>query len=179
MSTPVIPDPGLLIISVLSARFDDCWDSLHRELEREFGPMNAGDIFPFDQTGYYDAELGTPIMRRLVEFETLLPLDSLADIKLFTNSLELRHAEAGKRVFNLDPGFITYDSLVLATGKMFSHRIYLRDGIWGDLTLIWQKKQWVDFPWTFPDYASDEMKSRLTKLRQSYKNKRNQSVNGE
>ena len=76
-------------------------------------------------------------------------------------------------MFNLDPGFITMQSLVLATGKNFSHRVYLKDGIWADLTLVWQKKQWVDFSWTFPDYAGDAMKSRLTKLRLSYKTKLN------
>jgi hypothetical protein len=61
--------------------------------------------------------------------------------------------------------------LVLATGKNFSHRVYLKDGIWADLTLMWQRKHWVDFPWTFPDYAGEAMKTRLTKLRLSYKNK--------
>lgn len=180
MSTPVTPDPGLLVISVLSARFDECWDDLKGELEAEFGLMDGvSEVFAFDETSYYDEELGTPIMRRIVEFETLQPLDRLADIKGFTNTLELKYATGTQRMFNLDPGFITHDSFVLATGKKFSHRIYLKDGIWADLTMIWQKKQWVDFPWTFPDYASDKMKSRLTNLRQSYKNKRNQSVNGE
>ncbi len=62
---------------------------------------------------------------------------------------------------------------MLATGKNFSHRIYLGHGIWADLTLVWQRGRWVDFPWTFPDYAGDDMKSRLTKLRQLYKTKLN------
>ncbi len=174
MSTPRIPDPGLLLISILSARWEACWPRLLEELVAQYGPADSvSEPFPFDQTGYYDAELGTPITRRLVTFETLRPLDELADIKLFTNELEKQYGEPGGRVFNLDPGFLTMQRLVLATGKNFSHRIYLRDGIWADLTLIWQKKQWMVFPWTFPDYAGDDMKSRLTKLRQSYKTKLN------
>jgi len=174
VSTPKIPDPGLLIISILSARWDECWPEMLHELEAKFGPADGvSEVFPFDQTGYYDAELGTPITRRLIEFETLCPLDELANIKLFTNSIEAKYGEPGKRMFNLDPGFITTQRLVLATGKNFSHRIYLHDGIWADLTMIWQKKQWVEFPWTFPDYAGGDMKTRLTKLRQSYKNKLN------
>lgn len=174
MSTPKQPDPGLLVISILSSRWDDCWPTLRAALEAEFGPMEAPDEpFAFDLTDYYDAELGTPITRRLVEFAQLRPQDELADIKLFTNSLEQKYAEGGQRMFNLDPGFVTMQRLVLATGKEFYHRIYLKDGIWADLTLVWQKKQWVDFPWTFPDYAAESMKSRLTKLRQSYKTKLN------
>lgn len=174
MSTPVIPDPGLLVISMLSADWDACWPGVFDELEGQFGTADTvSELFPFDQTDYYDEELGTPITRRLIAFETLRPLNELADIKLFTNDLEQRYGEAGNRLFNLDPGFITMQSLVLATGKRFSHRIYLKDGIWADLTLMWRKKQWETFPWTFPDYAGDDMKSRLTKLRQSYKTKLN------
>ncbi|MDD3313729.1 DUF4416 family protein [Pseudodesulfovibrio sp.] len=174
MSLPKIPDPGLLILSVLSARFDALWDRLLAELEAAFGPAaEVSEPFVFDQTDYYDAELGTPILRRLVAFEALRPLDELAEIKLATNALEARHAEGERRTVNLDPGFVTAERLVLATGKNFSHRIYLRDGIWADLTLIWQKGGWKDFPWTFPDYAGEEMKRRLTKLRQLYKTKLN------
>nr|WP_321514596.1 DUF4416 family protein [uncultured Pseudodesulfovibrio sp.] len=170
MSMPKTPDPGLLIISILSAQWDAFWPALLERLEERFGPADdACEPFVFDQTGYYNAELGTPITRRIVSFQKLHPLDELADIKLFTNTLEQQYGDGNKRLFNLDPGFITLQSLVLATGKNFSHRIYLKEGIWADLTMIWQKKQWVVFPWTFPDYAGDAMKSRLTKLRQSYK----------
>jgi len=172
MSIPKTPDPGLLIVSILGSDWDAFWPELKDELEQAFGPADeVSHLFDFTETDYYDEELGTPIRRRLVGFEKLRPLDELADIKTFTNTLEIRYGTAGKRLFNLDPGFLTMQSLVLATGKNFSHRIYLKDGIWADLTLMWQKKRWVDFPWTFPDYAGGDMKSRLTKLRQSYKNK--------
>ncbi|MGE4192689.1 MAG: DUF4416 family protein [Pseudodesulfovibrio sp.] len=171
MSTPKTPDPGMLVISVLSADWGAFWPQVGAELADRFGPFDPSEEFDFDQTDYYDEELGTPITRRLLAFDALRPLDELADIKLWTNSVEQRFARDGRRLFNLDPGFLTQQSLVLATGKNFSHRIYLKDGIWADLTLIWQKKRWVDFPWTFPDYAGEAMKSRLTKLRQSYRNR--------
>ncbi|WP_338669976.1 DUF4416 family protein [Pseudodesulfovibrio methanolicus] len=172
MSTPRTPDPGLLVISVLSADWDGFWPVVGAELEQRFGPFDSSEEFAFDETDYYNDELGAPITRRLIAFDELRPLDELADIKLWTNAVEQRFAADGRRRFNLDPGFLTLQRLVLATGKNFSHRIYLRDGIWADLTLIWQRGHWVDFPWTFPDYAGEAMKTRLTKLRLSYKNKR-------
>jgi hypothetical protein len=155
----------MLVISVLSADWEAFWPEVSAELTARFGPFESSEAFAFDQTDYYDEELGTPITRRIIAFDALRPLDELADIKLWTNSVEGRFAVDGRRRFNLDPGFITMQSLVLATGKNFSHRIYLRDGIWADLTLMWQRKRWVDFPWTFPDYAGEAMKTRLTKLR--------------
>ena len=171
MSTPRTPDPGMLVMSVLSADWDGFWPGVRDELSARLGSFEASEPFAFDQTEYYDRELGTPIVRRLLAFDALRPLDELADIKLWTNAVELAHARDGRRRFNLDPGFLTMQSLVLATGKNFSHRIYLKGGIWADLTLMWQRKRWVDFPWTFPDYAGEAMKTRLTKLRLSYKTK--------
>jgi len=174
VSVPREPLPGLLILSVLSARWGEVWPGLLAELEARFGPAgHVSEEFAFDQTPYYDEELGTPIGRRLLAFETLRPLDELAEIKLATNAIESAHAVGARRRVNLDPGFLTLERLVLATGKNFSHRIYLGRGIWADLTLVWQRGGWTDFPWTFPDYAGQEMKSRLTKLRQLYKTKLN------
>ena len=43
---------------------------------------------------------------------------------------------------------LEYVRLVLATGKNFTHRVYLSRGIWADLTLIFQKGDWLDLPWT-------------------------------
>ena len=172
MSTPRIPHPGMLVLSVLSARLDEIWPGLFRTLEDRFGPAEyVSEPLLFDQTDYYDEELGSPIYRRFLAFETLRPLDELADIKTWTNGLELEYARDGRRGVNLDPGFLTLERLVLATGKNFSHRIYLKDGIWADLTLIWRQGAWEVQAWTFPDYATDDMKTRLTNLRLSYKTK--------
>jgi len=41
---------------------------------------------------------------------------------------------------------------VLATTKDHAHRIYLSDGIYGEVTLRWRKHQWEAWPWTYPDY---------------------------
>ena len=105
-------------------------------------------------------------------------------MKLATNADERAHARpaidstgdptggqpGGSRRVNLDPGLITLERLVLASGKNFTHRVYLGQGIWADLTMIYNKKTgWVVLPWTFPDYATEDMKRRLTELRALYK----------
>lgn len=120
-------------------------------------------------TGYYDGELGTPITRRILSFGRPLAMDALAEVKLATNALERQWERDGRRLFNLDPGYINQERLVLATGKNFTHRVYLSRGIWADLTLIFQKGDWFDLPWTFPDYAEPEMKGHLTRLREMYR----------
>lgn len=178
MSTPREPRPGKAVLSVLAR--ESWWDAghaggwlpLHAALTERFGPVDyKSGLMPFDHTGYYEEELGRPLFRRLLGFERLVPLDGLRDMKLATNGLERAQARPdGTRRVNLDPGLLTLERLVLASGKNFTHRVYLGSGIWADLTLIYNKRQgWVDLPWTFPDYAAEDMKRRLTALRSLYK----------
>jgi len=174
VSTLREPRPGLLLVSALAARewWAEGWNALRRELSGRFGPLwSESELLPFDHTDYYAAELGAPLFRRLLAFERLAPLDSLVEAKRFACGLErgLARPDGARRV-NLDPGLLTLERLVLASGKNFTHRIYLGRGVWADLTLIYNKRTgWVDLPWTFPDYASETMKRRLTELRALYK----------
>jgi len=174
VSTPHEPAPGKLILSVLAAAdwWAQVWPEFRAVLVNSFGPIDyETPALPFDHTAYYNAELGTPLTRLVLGFSRLVPLDGLVEVKLATNTLECVQARpGGSRRVNLDPGLITLERLVLATGKNFTHRIYLSQGIWADLTLIYNKKTgWVELPWTFPDYATEEMKRRLTELRALYK----------
>ena len=169
MSTPRIPKPGKLILSILSARWEKFWPELLPVLEKKMGKVDyQSELIPFTETRYYDEELGTPIFRRILAFSPLVPLDILPAIKLWTNTIENNYAQHQKRIFNLDPGILTHERLVLATGKNFTHRIYLRDGIWADLTLIYTKGDFQNLPWTFPDYASEKVKVHLRKIRELY-----------
>ena len=90
--------------------------------------------------------------------------------KLFTNGLEETLARPdGSRRVNLDPGLLTQERFVLGTGKNFTHRVYLGEGIFADLTLVFQAGSWQTLPWTFPDYASPDMLEILTDIRLRYR----------
>jgi hypothetical protein len=179
MSAPSLPVPARSFLSVLSARWDAFWPGLKPRLVDIFGDVDyESEPVPFTHTDYYDAELGTPVTRRILSFSRPMPMDSLPGIKQATNALEREWTRAGRRLFNLDPGYVTCERLVLATGKNFTHRVYLDRGIWADLTLIFQGGDWFDLPWTFPDYASPEIKRHLTRIREMYKaSQRNPSTN--
>jgi hypothetical protein len=58
--------------------------------------------------------------------------------------------------------------MVLATFKNFSHRIYLGEGVYGDLTLMYRDKNFRALDWTFPDYNSQEMLNVLHVIRDRY-----------
>lgn len=169
MSIPREPQPAKFILSILSADWKSFWPQLQGELENELGEIDyLSPEIPFTQTTYYNAEMGFPIFRRLLGFANLRTMQHLPQIKLWTNTIENRFADNGNRTFNLDPGYLTLERLVLATGKNFTHRIYLEQGIWADLTLIFHKGNWRNLPWTFPDYATLEIQNHLTQIRNIY-----------
>lgn len=172
MSTPGLPLPAILFCSVLAAEWDRREELLDR-LRTEFGEIDySPEPIAFTETTYYTKELGAQILRRIFGFESLIPQDRLHEVKLACNELEKYFTRTdGRRIFNIDPGLLTYERVVLATGKNRSHRIYLGRGVFADLELTFVKGDWTILPWTYPDYASTVIRNQLTKLREMYKAK--------
>jgi hypothetical protein len=165
----VDPDPTQLVISLLSAK-ENPLEVLKKDLECIFGPVEdvVGPL-KFEFTTYYDVELGIGIRRWIISFSKLVDSSSLAQIKLVTNEIEQRYSEKGRRRFNLDPGIMTLGNFVLATGKNNAHRVYLNNGIFADLTLIFRRASYRPLEWTYPDYSDSVLLDILNQIRESYK----------
>lgn len=171
------PEPALLLVSVLG-HDDDQLLAVFPELEKQFGPLDClTPKLPFDFSPYYEREMGRPLCRRLAVFAEPFHREQLPAVKNLTNSLEGRLADpSGRRTVNLDPGYLAIEHLVLATTKKSYHRPYLGEGIYADLTLIYQHGGYRALPWTYPDYASEyytgffaEVRSKLLWLRKKEK----------
>ena len=139
-------------------------------LESALGEIDlVSDIWPFDQTGYYTAEIGPRIIRQFVSFTQLIDPGELADIKHQTNALERELAKslnlAFPRPVNLDPGIIEPSKLVLATTKNYSHRIYIGKRMYAEVTLVYDKGAWRPLAYTYPDYRSPQYFEFLAKVR--------------
>ena len=160
-----------LIIGVLST-LENGEIEVREILEREFGPADlVSDDIEFNFTSYYDSEMGAGIRRMFYSFSRLVDPAELPRIKHRTNELEENWAADGNRRVNLDPGLLDLNRLILATTKNVGHRIPLQDGIYGEVTLIYMKKDFHPLPWTYPDYRSPEYISILKEIRTLYRNK--------
>jgi len=138
-------------------------------LAQRFGPPDmASPWFSFHHTDYYAPEFGAPLFRRILSFPGLVEQDSLAEVKLFTNEVEKEFSRRGRRRVNLDPGILTAERFVLASGKNFTHRIYLSRGIFADLTLVYSKGRYRPLEWTYPDYREPDMLRFLLQARKKY-----------
>ena len=168
MSKPQDPKPAKLVIGLFTKE-RVLFEALVDELGSHFGPLDlVSPWMPFDYTSYYEQEMGRPLFRRLVVFKSLIAQIDLAGIKLRTNRLEDRYTQNERRRVNIDPGYLLNERFVLASGKNFSHRIYIGDRIYADLTLIYQRGAFEKLPWTYPDYADQPIIRFLVQARAKY-----------
>jgi hypothetical protein len=138
-------------------------------LQDLYGPLEPLDkLTPFVYTDYYCEEMGKPLKRKLICFRTLVDPESIFNIKLKTNRIEKRYSVNDKRTVNVDPGYVTEAKLVLLTTKDYTHRVYLGKKIFAESTLYFQNGGFKAWPWTYPDYASEELRSYFEKVRDIY-----------
>lgn len=152
---------------------DSHYEILQARLTKAFGPVELeSPVYPFTFTTYYDGEMGTGLKRRFLLFQRTADPEALADWKRATNKLEENLAEELRggppRPVNIDPGYITGGKLVLASTKDFAHRIYLRDGIFAELTMYFQDGEWRSHNFTFPDFKSGVYNGFLRQAREAH-----------
>jgi hypothetical protein len=168
MSKPNKAEPVKLVFSVF-AKETALLNETIEILSSAYGqPDFISSVTLFDYTDYYNAEMGENLVRRFLAMEKLIKPEALPDIKLATNEIEDKLALDSRRQVNIDPGYISKAHLILATGKAYTHRPYLRDGIYADLTLVYQGKTFCSLPWTYPDYADEKQLLMLSKIRAKY-----------
>jgi len=169
MSTPLVPLPAKLIVGVFMKE-KSLLATVMEQLTPQLGELEMASLWlPFDNTVYYESEMGRPLFRRFLVFKELIGQADLARIKQMTNAIEKQIALNGKRRVNIDPAYLLQERFVLATGKNFTHRIYIGRGIYADLTLIYQKGAFQLLPWTYPDYTTSAALQFLEQVRHRYR----------
>jgi len=163
------PRPVKPIVGILAAD-RQCLSAAVDAVGKQLGEIDLqSDVWPFTQTSYYRDELGDNPLRMFVSIKELLDPASLARLKHRTNELEKQlAASCGRelsRPVNLDPGIIEPSKLVLATTKNYSHRVYIGQKMYAEVTLIFDKGAWRPLPYTYPDYTQQCYLDFFTKVR--------------
>jgi len=144
--------------------------AIEQELVRTLGTIRVRSaVEPFSHSDYYEKEMGRNLSRCFLLFASLASREQLPEVKLRTNEIEMHYAQQGKRTVNIDPGYIAFEHVVLATTKGYAHRLYLGQGIFGDLTLMFENGSYHGLPWTYPDYRSDAIIALCNEWRDHYK----------
>jgi len=172
MGTPTLPQPVKLFVALLAADpdlFGIAIDNLHRS----YGPIDLESaVFPWNTTNYYREEMGENLLRKFVSCELLISPEDLVRIKLETNTLELSLSStpfpSSPRRVNIDPGYLDATKLVLASTKNQAHRLYLSQGIYAEVTLLYHHGAFHPFLYTYADYRWPGTHEFLRRVRTQY-----------
>lgn len=118
-------------------------------------PILRSPEFDFSHTDYYVPEMGQNLVKYFALYDRVEHPDNLPDYKIKAVEIEDSLQVDGRRIINIDPGYVAMEKIVAASTKNFTHRIYIRDNIYGDLQLYRRKGRYVKMEWTFQDYAFD------------------------
>ena len=154
-------EPVVRICAVIT-RYDQARTWAVDRLTESWGNcVLKSDLIPFQAGGFCTPTMGTDLQKMLVAVAGFSDPGELADWKLQTNDWELQYAGQSShdepRPLNLDPGYMTQAKLVLATTKDRDHRIYLRSGMFAEVTLTYVGRQWQHHRWTYPSYRTAEV----------------------
>jgi len=142
------------------------FDEIKKILEKFLGLIDAeSPVWPWEHSDYYEKEMGKGLKRKFLFFSNLINYEKLPDIKIKTIEIEGIYSEGGKRRINLDPGYIHPAKVVLSTRKDYSHRIYLRDGVYAEVTLYYLDHTFNPLPYTYPDFKSNEYIELFNRVR--------------
>jgi hypothetical protein len=172
MGTPREPRPAKYFVALLSSDIE-LFTAVERDLAAILGAIDArSQIFPWNFSTFYEAEMGPGLLRRFVSFGRLVSPAKIADVKLATQQIEDKYRSeaphrSGRRV-NLDPGYLEAGKVVLASTKNASQRIYLRSGIFAEATLLYYDGVFHGVSHTYPDYLWPGTLSFLNSLRSLY-----------
>ena len=166
------PDKGRQIISVIYSSMDALADAL-KQLERKFGPVQYETLeIECQRPEMYREEMGDGLLRRFFSFEKLIDRDSLADAKKICHKIEPEFSDRVEgydfRAVNIDPGILTTSNLIMASHREYNHRIYLKDGIFAEVSLIHANGGFRRLPWTHPDFCEAEAIEFFTRVRNSF-----------
>lgn len=183
MARPRAPQPVKLLCGLLSGDVD-LLRRARQLLVRRLGPTDLeSDVWPFSQTDFYEEEMGSDLKRQFLSFAEPVPPEALVGIKHETNTIEAEIAEqcAGleiARPVNLDPGYVDLGKLVLATTKDRSHRIYVGQRMYAEVTLHFMNGGWQAWPWTYPDYLRAEYHEFFLRMRERLRAQRRERAEG-
>lgn len=173
MAQPKPPQAALQIVAIFS-RHESVLDWASEKIAAGWGRIGLeSSRFDHSETGYYEAEMGTGLLKQFLVLENRYDPANLPKSKLQSNAWEMELALLGKyaekRPLNIDPGYVTLTKLVLASAKDRAHRIYLSDGIYAEECLYYLGGRWHARPWTYPDYQREDFQQFFTAARELLK----------
>lgn len=165
MAQSIYPPEAKAILFLLTAH-EELAKEVIAAFEPTLGPVELQSPWhPFHHSAYYEKEMGPNLKRCLIGFKNIFEPHRLAELKQLTTELE--NPSEGKRVINIDPGYIDLFKVVLASGKAGGQKVALSKETYAYPLLRYEKGNWHPFEWTYPDFKEPTYHQDLLKIRMS------------
>ncbi len=123
------------------------------EIKNLYGNIiSETEVFTLPYSKYYQREMGEKLVKKFVVIDRLIHKGQIVDIKKFAMFLEDKYRINGNRTVNIDPVYLEEFQVVASTSKYRGSRIYIRDGIYVDLELLFYNGSYQPMIWTYLDY---------------------------
>ncbi len=168
-----LPVEPVLRLLIAFSRHEAALDWAQETAAHHWGPVAlVSQRFDFLETDYYQSTMGTGQRLQIFALADAIDPGQLSQWKRQTGDWEAEYAQAAghaePRPLNLDPGYLTLAKFVLASTKDHSHRIYLGQGIFAEVTLFFRSGRWQAHPWTYPNYRREDYQDFLTRCREFF-----------
>ena len=170
MSGPLEVLPVIPVISVIS-KDEELKRKTVLKLESHFGSTDlTSGFYPFDLSDYYKEEMGMKLTRQWFSFKELRDASRLAEWKLICAELEEQFLDKlSNRRVNIDPGYLDYGKLVLASFKSAPDKIYLGRGVWAHTCLRYGHGRFTAPDHSFPDFIEGRFNDFMLEVRADYR----------
>ncbi len=167
------PSDCIFFVAIL-ATDQQLYQSAENQLIKNYGPpIHRLPPAIFTHSAYYETEMGPGLLKGFLSFRSPFHPGMLAKRKRETRKVEWDlgsyDPQGFKRSVNIDPGYVSLFHVALATSKNFSHRFYLEDGVFAEVTLLYHPGGWEELAWTYPDYKLPEVQQFLSQCRSTLK----------
>ncbi|MCP4912854.1 MAG: DUF4416 family protein [Oligoflexia bacterium] len=163
MSQLITEQPkSLLVLALLYRRDIHSRETILSKLPDDWRVFSLYEDLPVEiatMKSYYSKEMGDVdlLQRDFLIFHNMMPKNSLVELKELCQKIEFPNKDLNERTLNLDFGLLSLENFLLATGKSFSHRVYLDRGVFAELTYQTDGNRYQTLPWTYPDYNNESV----------------------
>ena len=152
------PEHGLLFFSFLYRGDLFSEEKFILQVEELFGKVIIFRPQFNPLSTYYSKEMGDEslLKRIFLVSSSTFPREFLLSSKLIALKWERQWSLEKSRMVNVDVGFLSLENFLLATTKNFSHRVFLGQSIFADLTYQCVDGLYQTLPWTYPDFKDQQ-----------------------
>lgn len=173
MVVSIYPSESKAVVFLLTSR-ENLAEKVILPFEKILGPVEHRSLwYPFEQSRYYEKELGPNLKRCVVGFKNIFEPERLVELKKLSQELEQKYSVLGTqysvRAINIDPGYVDFFKVVLASGKSGGQKVALSKDVFAYTLLRFEKGKWIPFEWTYPDFKAQIYHKDLLKIRESLK----------